>query len=173
MVAIKRIETGIYEWAALVLPIGVPVIWVHQNSPRPIVPYVALHLSTITSIGRDFIDGEGNLTGNRDFVLLCQGIGNYSMDYLEILKTSLELPLINLFLQQRNIVYVDRLALNCISEVVDNRFEERNSLDLKFRFAQISKDESGTIDGTNIQGTVKNIDLSTVAEINIQTQVSE
>jgi hypothetical protein len=166
MVSTYTIEKAIHDWAILVLG-NVPVIWYHENAPRPVVPYVALHLSTINSVGWDYVDGSGRLTGNRDFVLLCQGTGRYSMDYLEKLKTSLEKPAIQAFLRNKNIAFVERLALACITELVDTRWEERNILDLKFRFAQRDTDDSGIIEEIVAGGIVKNIDLSTVAEINI------
>jgi len=161
------IEKAIYEWAVLVLPTNTPIIWYHENAPRPIVPYVALYISTVSSIGWDFVDGKGNLTGNRDFTLLCQGIGKYSMDFMETMKTSLEKPAVQLFLRSKEIAFVERLAISCISEVVDNRWEERHILDLKFRFAQLSTDTSGIVEHANIKGAIKNIDLSTVKSVNI------
>jgi hypothetical protein len=160
------IEDALYEWAKLVLP-TIEVIWYHENMPRPKVPYIALHLSTINSVGHDFVDGSGNMTGNRDFTLLCQGFGKDSMDFLEQLKTSLEKPAIQSFLRSKDIVYVDRLALSCVAEVVDNRYEERNILDLKFRFAQRDEDASGIIEHTQTEGTFKGPDLSTVEVVNI------
>jgi len=169
MVSIYTIENALFAWATLVLPPATPIIWYHVNAPRPVVPYVALHLSTINSVHVDYVDGKGNLTGNRDFTLLCQGIGKYSMDYLETMKTSLEKPAIQEFLRSKGVAFVERLALSCISEVVDSRWEERNILDLKFRFAQLDTDDSGMIEHVNGRGTLKDVDLSTITVVNINT----
>jgi hypothetical protein len=165
-VSIESIQDALYKWVNSVLP-TTPIIWYHENAPRPNVPYIALHLSMIDTVKQDYVDGAGNLTGNRDFILLVQGIGKNSMDFCEELKTSLSLPAIRAALRQDGIVFVNRLAITCISEVVDSRWEERNLLDLKFRFAQIDTDNSGTIDHFGIKGDVLDVDLSTVTEINI------
>jgi hypothetical protein len=167
MVAINTIEDALYDWVHLVLP-AVPVIWYHQNAPRPIVPYLSLHLSVINSIGVDAVLAPdpihtlGTVIGNRDFVLLCQGIGLLSMDFLETLKLSLEKPSIQAFLQSRGLVFVERLANTCIAEVVDNRYEERNILDLKFRFAQYDSDQSGLIAHANLEKDFFAPDLNTI-----------
>jgi hypothetical protein len=167
MVSIISIEDGLYDWVHLVLP-TVAVIWYHENAPRPTVPYISLHLSTINSVhvdatlSPDSVTGISPIVGNRDFVLLCQGIGLLSMDYLESLKLSLEKPSIQFFLRQKNIVFVERLANKCIAEVVDNRFEERNILDLKFRFAQYDADFNSTIEHVDIEKDFFSPDLNTI-----------
>lgn len=154
MISIATIENALYGWAHAVLP-SVPIIWYHQNAPRPTVPYIALHLETINSVGVDAqlfpgTDGKVEVVGNRDFILLVQGIGNASMDFLETLKSSLEKPTVQFALRQAGIVFVDRMAVACISELVDSRWEERNILDLKFRFAQTDKDDPGYF--TKVEG---------------------
>ena len=162
------IEDGLYAWATLALPSSVPVVWFHENAPRPTVPYVALHLLTINSIGVDAllypdgITGVAEVVGNRDFTLQIKGIGNYSMEYLEALKISLEKPSVQDFLRARSIVFVNRLALTCIAEVVDNRYEERNLMDLKFRFAQQDSDTVGIIEHVNVEKDFYAPDLNTI-----------
>lgn len=162
------IEDGIYAWATLVLPSSVPVMWFHENAPRPIVPYVVMHLLTINSVGVDvllFPNGTTGITeivGNRDFTLQIKGIGTYSMEYLEALKISLEKPSVQDYLRAWGIVFVNRLALTCIAEVVDNRYEERNLLDLKFRFAQVDSDTSGLIAQVNLEKDFYSPDLNTI-----------
>jgi len=171
MISTHTIEDALYGWAHAVLP-SVPVIWYHQNAPRPTVPYVALHLTTINSVGVDAhlfpgTDGKVEVVGNRDLILLVQGIGNASMDFLETLKLSLEKPTVQFALRQSGIVFVDRMAEECISELVDSRWEERNLLDLKFRFAQTDKDDPGYF--TKVQGDYifKGVDLQTIVDIPI------
>ena len=165
---IEAVEDALYDWAHAVLP-TVPIIWYHQNAPRPTVPYMSFHLSTIDTVKQDFVDGSGNMTGNRDFVLLCQGIGKNSMDFCEQLKSSLSLPAVRAALRANGVVFVTRLVISCIAEVVDSRWEERNILDLKFRFAQRDTDTSGIIEHTNIKKTFMDpsINTITVEHINI------
>jgi hypothetical protein len=167
MISTHTIEDGLYAWATLVLP-TIPVIWFHENAPRPVAPYVVMHLLSINSVGVDCVLPPDETTqiseviGNRDFTLQIKGIGTYSMEYLETLKISLEKPSVQAFLRGKNIVFVDRLALTCIAEVVDNRYEERNLLDLKFRFAQYDNDFVGIIDHVDIEKDFFNPDLNTI-----------
>jgi hypothetical protein len=179
MVTVELVENTLYDWAYAVLnPTGtlpgaiIPVIWFHENMPRPTKPYLAIHLSTINSKGVDYVgipnnSGIAEIVGNRDLSLLIQGFGENSMNWMEKLKTSLEKPSIQLILRVANLVFVERLGINCIAEVVDNRFEERNQMDLRFRFAQIDSDNTGLIEHANVTGTLKGPDLNTITVTHI------
>lgn len=52
------LEDAIYTWVAAAA--GVPVIWEHQNAPRPAAPYVSLLLATTDPTGRDWDGSEAN-----------------------------------------------------------------------------------------------------------------
>lgn len=52
------IEDALYAWVAAAS--GVPVIWEHQNAPRPAAPYVSLLLATVEPTGRDWDGSEAN-----------------------------------------------------------------------------------------------------------------
>jgi hypothetical protein len=167
MKSFSTIEDALYSWAAGILGVNVPVIWYHLNAPRPLVPYVALHLFTSRSVGVDAQlppnhAGAIEIIGNRDFTLECQGIGSHSNDFLELLKTSLERPTVQSSLRAAGIVIVDRLPINDISELVDNRWEERNVMDLIFRFAQTDTDVPGVIEIVNAEKDFYNPSLHTI-----------
>lgn len=161
------IEDAIYGWEQIVLP-SVPAIWMHQNAPRPLVPHVTLHMKTINSKGVDaFLPDTDEIVGNRNFVLMIQGFGLGAMGFMEALKTSLEKPSIQLYLTQNNLVFVDRLAINCISEVVDSRWEERAQLDLLMRFAQVDSEVLPKIEHVDIEKDFFGPDLNTITVENI------
>lgn len=159
MILFSTLQDAIYDWAAGILG-AVPVIWYHENAPRPTVPYVALHLFTVRSVGVDAQlppthAGAIEVVGNRDFTLECQGIGLSSMDFLEKLKTSLERPTVQESLREAaGICVVDRGAISDISDLVDSRWEERNVMDLFFRFAQVDTDTPGVIEKAFIEKKV-------------------
>jgi hypothetical protein len=164
---LTTIERAIYGWEQLVLP-SVPMIWFHQNAPRPTVPYVAMHLKTISSKGVDvYIAKTDELVGNRDFILMIQGFGSGSQGFMEALKTSLEKPAIQLYLSMHDLVFVDRMGVNDISEVVDSRWEERNQLDIIMRFAQVAADTEPKIEHVNIEKDFYCPDSSTITVENI------
>jgi hypothetical protein len=167
MVANATIEDALYDWVHAVLP-TVVIIWNHQNVPRPVVPYLDLHLSPISSVGVDAVlppdpvHGISEIVGNRDFTLSIQCLGPLASDYAETLRISLEKPSVQFNLRQKGVVFVDRLANVSISEVVDNRWEHRHLLDLKFRYAQYDTDFVGTIDHADIEKDFFSPDLNTI-----------
>lgn len=153
MKSIYTIEDSLYTWASGQLP-GVPILWYHQNMPRPKVPYVAFHLKSIRAIGVDARlspshAGVMEIVGNRDFTLECQAIGNLGDEYLEKLIMSLEKPTVQAALRANDLAVVDRTPIMDIAELVDNRYEERNVVDLFFRFAQTDSDNPGVIEILN------------------------
>ncbi len=159
---LNTIENAIYTWEQTVLP-TIPMIWFHRNAPRPNVPYIAMHLKTINSKGVDaYIPKTDEIVGNRDFILMIQGFGSGSQGFMETLKTSLEKPSIQLYLSQNNLVFVDRMGVNDISEVVDSRWEERNQLDVIMRFAQVETDVEPKIEHSNIEKDFYRPDLNTI-----------
>jgi hypothetical protein len=167
MISLHTIENALYLWATAALGPLVPVIWYHLNAPRPVVPYVAMHLFSIRSVGVDAQlspdgDGEIEIVGNRDFSLECQAIGLYSRDYLEKLKMSLERPAVQQILRTAGICIVDRGAITDLTSLVDSRWEERNTIEFFFRFAQVDIDAPGYFERTNIQTDLIGCDNITI-----------
>ena len=173
MVSFIDIENALYAWATGVVGSTIPVIWYHQNAPRPNAPYVALHLFTQRSVGVDAQlapgdQGENEIVGNRDFTLECQGVGKGSGDICELLKSSLQFLEVQEQLRAAGIAVVDWLAVQDLSELVDSRWEERNVVDFIFRFAQVSTATPGLIEHLNGEATYKSVDNVTITINTIQ-----
>jgi hypothetical protein len=160
MKTLSNIEDALYDLATLVLP-GVRVIWMHENGPRPSLPYVVMHMMSLKSIGIDVYQND-EIIGNRDFTLMCQSFGKHAMEYLEAIKISFEKPSTQIYLRANGIVFRESHGINDISEVVDVRFEERAQIDFILGFAQTDSDILDKIEHVNLEKDFFAQDLNTI-----------
>ena len=175
------LEDALYDWATNALGTTIPVVWAHQNAPRPSLnannnqatSYVMLHIMSDGRVGgmdyvgrvyenTETIDGVDTIvqsipvTGNREFTLHCESYGSGSADFLRTLRSSLECPSIQQQLEDAGIVFVDQLFMGDISAVLETRYESRDQLDLLFRYAEATEDVNiGSIDTVNFTGKYK------------------
>lgn len=129
------IDKALYDWVNIFT--GQNVIWLNQNSPRPDRPYLTLYKSTLLPIGHDFesnvnIGGELRIGGIRQLTLQISHYGNNSMGVLESLMVSLHMDQYKDILVAEGITYLDRLAINDLSTLLDTEFENRAQMDLLF-----------------------------------------
>lgn len=156
------VRTNLYNWAIANIPSGMPVIYLYPNAPRPIVDYVSLYISTITQIGWDWtqdpLDDTGvtEMVGDREFTLQVQAYGGDPMTVLQNLRTSLQKQTVLDSLRVNGIVFVNWNPINDITELVDSRFEQRASMDVLFRIADVSTDNLGVIDTVVLEEVFQN-----------------
>lgn len=174
----NELETALYNWATSILGATIPVIWAYQNMPRPsdfsngqkAIPYVSFNLKTDTPAGgsdhvsrayentdeKDNLITSVNITGNREITLYCQSFGNNSSDFLKKLRVSLGFPTVQNTLRESGIVFVEQLLLSNVPALVESRWEDRNVMDLLFRYAEVGQDvNAGCIETVNFKETVK------------------
>ena len=163
-----QVRTNLYNWAIANIPSGMPVIYLYPNSPRPTVDYVSLYISTITQIGWDWTQdplndgGISQMVGDREFTLQVQGYGGYPMTVLQNLRTSLQKQTVLDSLRVNGIVFVNWFPINDVTELVDSRYEQRASMDVLFRIADVSTDNLGVIDTVVLQEVFQNATGATV-----------
>lgn len=139
------IENKIYEWITSVI-VDRPFIWLDQNAPRPDKPYLGGRIMNTSQIGEDFIEppdettGKAGVVGNREFILTIENYGSESFERLDTLNTSLNFLSSRQKLLESGIAFVDREAILNTSLDIDTRFEERATMDLRFRIASIETD---------------------------------
>ncbi len=159
------VRTNLYNWAIANIPSAMPVIYLYPNSPRPTVDYVSLYISTITQIGWDWTQdplndsGITNMVGDREFTL---AYGGDPMTVLQNLRTSLQKQSVLDSLRVNGIVLVNWFAINDITDLVDSRYEQRASMDILFRIADVYIDNLGVIDNVVLQEIYKNPSGTTV-----------
>lgn len=161
-ISFATLRTYLYNWATTNVPSGMPVIYLYNNSPRPTVDYVTLYITSVVQIGRDYTQGPlvntigtSAMVGDREFTLQVQAYGGDPLTILENLRTSLQKQSVLDSLRSNGIVYVNWLSINDTTELVDSRFEQRGSMDLLFRVAQIYTDDLGNIDTVEVEEIVK------------------
>lgn len=160
----NTVRTNLYNWAVANVPSGMPVIYYYQNAPRPTVDYVTLYISSLVQIGRDFTQGtfddggSSDLVGDREFTLQVQAYGGDPLTILENLRTSLQIESVLATLRAVGIVYVNWFPINDITDLIDSRFENRGTMDLLFRIAQMVTENIGAIDTVEANETIYNPD---------------
>jgi hypothetical protein len=160
MITRTQLEKILWTWARAQIPELAPVIWAHNNAARPQEPYVVLSLVTnVRPGGYDEVSGASDagvvtIKGNREITVHLQTFGEDSMDYIDLLRTSLEKPTVNEGLSQQGLAYVDFLLSTMVTELIENRFERRWVLDLLFRYAEITEDAPGHIETVNGLGQI-------------------
>lgn len=148
----ETVRTNLYNWAVTNIPSGMPVIYLYNNAPRPTVDYITLLISTCTTIGWDWTEnptddsGISNMVGDREFTVQIQGYGGDPMTVLQNLRTSLQKQSVLDTLNAVGIVSVNWLGISDITTLIDTRFEQRASMDILFRMADIYTDNLGVID---------------------------
>jgi hypothetical protein len=154
----EDIEGVLYNWATAILG-NTPVLWYHQNVQRPAVDYVTLHVQSDTRVGgrayKTLADTDGNIQvqANREIVVFVKAYGETSKDLCHLLRNSLDLPSVTESLTAQGIAFIDTLmAISDAAEIVQNKFEEREQMDLLFRYAEQDTDTTGYIDKVEVLG---------------------
>lgn len=166
----EALKTSLYNWATSNVPSGMPVVYYFPNAPRPTVDYVTLLISTFEQIDWDYrlepTDEAGNVqqVGDREFVLHVQAYGGQPMNVLENLRTSLQMVTVLDSLRANGIVFVSWYPIQDITDLVDSRFEQRASMDVRFRLANVYGDVLGTIAQVELEEIILNVDGSTVID---------
>lgn len=151
------VRTNLYNWVIANVPSGMPAIWLYANAPRPTVDYISLYISTVTQIGWDYVQGPLDNTGiseqvgDREFTLQIQGYGGDPLTVLQNLRTSLQKQTVLDSLRVNGIVFANWFQINDVTELIDSRFEQRGSLEILFRIADIYSDDLGVIDTVELQ----------------------
>lgn len=168
MIDFNQVRISLYEWAVANIPAGMPVIYLFNNSPRPTVDYVSLYISSVVQIGWDYNQnpltnsGSSQMVGDREFTLQIQAYGGDPLSVLNNLRTSLQKQTVLDSLRANGIVLANWFPVNDITELVDTRFEQRGSLDILFRIADVSVDSLGVISTVSLQEIYKNAAGATV-----------
>ena len=166
----KDLKTALYNWAVANVPSSMPVIYYYPNAPRPTVDYVTLVISSVSQIGWDYVpqpidaDGDVEQVGDREFIVTAQGYGGDPLTVLENLRTSLQKQTVLDTLRASGIVFCDWFPINDITDLVDSRFEQRATMDIRFRIAHEYFDTLGTIAQVEAEEVILNVDGTIVLD---------
>lgn len=149
---------AIYDWATLELEM--PFIWMEQNTHRPNKPYGSLKIipgfikigSTDNMTFKQ--DGVFNIAGTREFTLSLNCYGDRALDRANFVTSSIEKPtVIEKFLAAGlSVVRVEQVQ--DLTKLMDNAYETRSQVDVKFRLAQVVEDDVGVIENVEITNDI-------------------
>lgn len=162
------VKSSLYQWAALVVPVGMPVIYYQPNAPRPKIPYVSLYLTSIVAVNQDFtsshadLSGDVYMKGDRNFTLQIQAYGNDPLTVLENMRISLQKQSILDTLRANGIAFYQSLTISDISSLVDSQFEKRAQMDVLFGIGQTYSDQTGYFEDIEIDETFMDAETAIV-----------
>ena len=133
------------------------LLWSNGNGGRPPLPYLTMKIDSITQIGQDDItepadDGVVTFWNNREFTLSLQGFGEESIIEIERVYNNLKLDEVHTLAMSKDLYIVDVGAIQDITELLDSQyFEQRYSMDIRFRTANSQTESFEWIDKVNVE----------------------
>lgn len=139
---------------------GVSVVWFNPNAPRARKPYLSLYILNFSSLGGDYEmppddNGMAALIGNRELTLQIQYYGSGGPETLEKLRTNMRSFPVQMRMQQTGISFVGQAMMENTMTLLDSSYEERYTMDLRFRLSnqgvgELSKYEVGLIESIQL-----------------------
>lgn len=151
-------KKAIYEWAKQELEME--FIWADQNAHRPNKPYGAMKIIPgFSKIGATDnithkLDGVFNVAGTREFTLSLNCYGDSALERANFVSSSIEKPTVIEKFSVAGLVVVKVEQVNDLSKLMDNAYETRSQIDVKFRLAQIVEDEIGIIETVELKNNM-------------------
>jgi len=155
------VRTSLYDWAVANVQSAMPVVYLFPNAPRPTVDYVSLYISSVTQIGWDYVQepldntGISEQVGDREFTLQVQVYGGDPITTIQNLRTSLQKQTVLDSLRANGIVFANWFPINDVTELIDSRYEQRASMDILFRIADVYTDNLGMIETVELEEIYK------------------
>lgn len=151
-------ETALQAFVAQLLP-GTPVIFAHENGPRPDVDYVILHgvQSPRKNASRGAVDAGGNQTSyyDRDITITFYSYGHTSAILLDTIASQLDIETNIDALNAIGLAVRDIGPARDVSTLVDNRFESRDIMEVVFGMVEVVVDAPGYFTTVSWTGTTQ------------------
>jgi hypothetical protein len=138
-------------WLHLVLDNHIVVISSEQNVKRPNLPYASIFINPITSVGTPYFgraedDGRVLFDEDIEFMVMLEAYGQSSMQIVSNIHEALLNPDKVQILNSFGIIYVSDEGLKDTSIKIDNQWEHRANIDIRFRSMKQYTYNSGYID---------------------------
>ena len=142
-------KKAVYDLIRKYIKTEATVIWENQAEARPPKPYCSLLFITgATRLGHDseFVEGEKvKLKGMREMILSVNYFGTNAIAELSKVQTAFGFPSAREMLLRDNIVFVEETGMRDLSALMENRFESRAQMDVRFRLTDSDIDLDSTI----------------------------
>jgi len=142
-----------------VAPNSYKTIWSDSNAPRPSGLYITLKMTPLIGIGGAFesmadSDGITTIERNVEFTLAIQSFRDGAMSLLVDLMFGLDNNLNTVALNAAGVAYCNVLnGIVNLTGLVDRQWEERGSLDLRFRSNLLTTSDTGFISTVAVNGS--------------------
>lgn len=149
MLNLPSFKEFVYDWLTSIVDPTVTVIWENQAEHRPKKPYISLNIiSGPVKRGQDdiLIDDLGRTTvsGLREMTVSTNYFGENAVGELGIVQTSFELPSVIEEFADQNICLVMDGGIKNLTSLMENRFETRAQMDIRFRVTDMMTDQNST-----------------------------
>lgn len=165
------IKNRIYDWVTLE---GDTAIWLNGNGPQPTSSYYGMQIISSASEGWDYksqtlnVSNERTYVGNRDITLNLHYYGIDAFMKVDDKVNSLETQIVQEFLREDNIVYVDKGNTTDGPILYDSDYKEHALNSITLRAANVIIDTSDYYDSVVIDGTIKEDDtIKQTVNINV------
>ena len=142
-------KKAVYDLIRKYIKTEAVVIWENQAEARPPKPYCSLLFITgAIRIGHDseYVEGDNvAVKGERELILSVNYFGENSMYELSRVQTAFGFPSAREMLLKDNIVFVQETGMRDLSALMENRFESRSQMDVRFRVTEGAIDLDSTI----------------------------
>lgn len=158
MLDLAPYRKAIYDWAKLELEME--FIWADQNAHRPNKPYGTLKIIPgFSKIGATDnithkLDGVFNVAGTREFTLSLNCYGDSALERANFVSSSIEKPTVIETFSAAGLVVVRVEQVNDLSKTMDNAYETRSQIDVRFRLKTIVEDDVGIIETVEILNNI-------------------
>lgn len=150
MFDLSLFQDTVYSALKKYKPDGVKLIWEKQGEPRPPKPYVSLSiLAGPIPEGHDdervAEDDVVEVVGPRIIAVSMNAWGENAMGIIGAFQSSFGFPSFREILRDENVVFVDSTDPQDVSALMENRWESRVTLTMRFRTTVASKDVDTSI----------------------------
>jgi hypothetical protein len=148
-------KKAIYDWAKSELEME--FLWEEQNVHRPDKPYGTLKIipGFIKIGGTDTLqhksNGVFNVAGVREFTLSLNCYGDQSMGRANAATSSIEKPTVTEKFSLAGLVAVRCEQVQDLTRIIDNNYESRTQVDIRFRLTQLVEDDIGLIENVEVK----------------------
>lgn len=156
---------AIYDWAKAELEME--FIWADQNTHRPNKPYGSVKIMPgfskigLTDNMTHKSGGIFSIAGTREFTLSLNCYGDRALERANFVSSSIEKPTVIEKFSAAGLVVVKVEVVNDLSRIMDNAYESRAQVDVRFRLAQVVEDDVGFIETVELKN-INNGDIITI-----------
>lgn len=149
------LEEKLYDLLQPIL--GLELILMDQNKPRPPIPYAAYKVKSPQTVKGDYYSdvsdtGIQTVNGDREAVVSVQAYGTLALDTLEVMMNRLRLVTVMDAFHAKDLVAFKTSPVMDISVERETQIERRANLDIWIRYRSNLDDNVGLIEQADITG---------------------